>query len=131
MTNDKRNPDFDIREHLLPSFGVYLTDGPLRTIKVHFAPAVARYVQESEWHERLILTRQRDGSLLAEIPLASTEEFCSWILSFGRKAVVLEPEELRREIAEELRASLSAYESLEAHPRSRTDHRAGGPSVSV
>ena len=37
----RRPPDFDVRQHLLPSFGVYLTDGPLRTIKVRFAPAVA------------------------------------------------------------------------------------------
>ena len=70
----RRPPDFDVRQHLLPSFGVYLTDGPLRTIKVRFAPAVARYVQESEWHDRQTVTKQRDGSLLAEIQLVSDEK---------------------------------------------------------
>ena len=127
----RRPPDFDVREHLLPSFGVYLTDGPLRTIKVRFAPAVARYVQESEWHDRQTVTKQRDGSLLAEIQLASTEEYRSWILSFGRKAVILEPEDLRREIAEELQTTLLAYETRETGPRPSTNHRPGGRNVSV
>ena len=39
----------------------------------------------------------------------NTEEIKRWILSFGRHAVVLEPEELRREIREELGAMSAAY----------------------
>ena len=63
----RRPPDFDVRQHLLPSFGVYLTDGPLRTIKVRFAPASRTTSRNSEGHDRQTVTKHRDGSLLAEI----------------------------------------------------------------
>jgi proteasome accessory factor B len=104
-----RPPDFDIAAHLSPTFGVYLSDGELKTIKVRFAPAVTRYVLESSWHPTEVRIRQGDGSLLTEFQLSSVEEFRSWVLSFGRTAVILEPEELRREIAEELRAMAVLY----------------------
>jgi proteasome accessory factor B len=116
----RRPPDFDPAAHLASTFGVYLGDGNgdgvLTTIKVRFAPAVARYVLESKWHPSQVLTPQRDGSLLAEFQLASTEEFRSWVLSFGRKAVILEPEELRREVAEEIDAMRHAYDAGGASP---------------
>ena len=57
---------------------------------------MSRYVQESQWHASQKLTKQRDGSLLAEFHLDDTVEIKSWIMSFGRNAVVLEPEQLRK-----------------------------------
>ena len=71
---------------------------------------MARYVEESRWHPSQKLTRQKDGSLLAEFDLSSTEEIKGWILSFGRHAVVEEPEELRCEMEEELRQIVRNYE---------------------
>ncbi|MCC7084543.1 MAG: WYL domain-containing protein [Pirellulales bacterium] len=53
--------------------------------------------------------KQKDGSLLAEFQLSSIEEIKRWVLSFGRNAVVLEPEELRRDLASEISAMRSAY----------------------
>lgn len=93
---------------LKTSFGVFQGDGDY-TVKIRFAPAAARYVQEGAWPCCQHLTRQRDGSLLAEFRLSALEEIKSWVLSFGRKAVVLEPEILRREIADELEALTAAY----------------------
>jgi predicted DNA-binding transcriptional regulator YafY len=122
----RRPADFDIDAHLRPTFGVYLTDGDVRPIKVRFAPAAARYVEESGWHPTAVLTRQRDGGLLAEFELASTEEFRSWILSFGSKATVLEPEKLRRSVAAELHAMSLAYYNLEPVINRRIEEAAVG-----
>ena len=47
--------------------------------------------------------------MLAEFRLSGTEELKRWVLGFGAKAAVLEPESLRLEIAEELQALLTAY----------------------
>jgi len=55
------------------------------------------------------LTKEKDGSLLAEFDLGDTEEIMRWILSFGRHAEVLDPEELRRGIQAELETLLAAY----------------------
>jgi predicted DNA-binding transcriptional regulator YafY len=46
---------------------------------------------------------------LAEFRLSTTEEIKHWIMSFGRQAVVLAPDELRRAIAEEARAMAAAH----------------------
>ncbi len=106
----QRPEGFDLREHLARSFGVYQGDGECEVhVKVRFAPAVSRYVAESQWHPSQRLRKEKDGSLVAEFELGVTDEIKRWILSFGRHAEVLEPEELREELAEELEELLSAY----------------------
>ena len=92
--------DFDLQSHLAKSFGVFHGDGQVQ-VKVRFSAEVARYVTESNWHASQKLSPQRDGSLLAEFQLSSTEEIKRWILSFGRQAEVLEPAGLRMEICSE------------------------------
>jgi len=106
-----QRPDgFDLEKHLAGSFGIYHSYGEAEVrIQVRFSPAVARYVQESQWHASQKLTKQRDGSLLADFCLDDTAEIKSWIMSFGRNAVVLEPEKLRSEITAELQLLLKSY----------------------
>jgi proteasome accessory factor B len=122
---------FDLQSHLRGAFGVFHGDGDI-FVKIRFAPTVARYVQESRWHESQQLARQKDGSLLAGFRLSSTEEIKHWVLSFGRHAEVLEPRELREEIVEELRVLLGLMvpQPVEVHRvqesrlcRSRSDAR--------
>ena len=102
-------PDgFDLQDHLSKSFGIFHGEGDIR-IAVRFSPTVARYVQEKHWHESQKLAPQPDGSLLAEFRLGSTEEIKSWLLSFGKNAVVLAPESLRQEMTDEFEAALIQY----------------------
>jgi predicted DNA-binding transcriptional regulator YafY len=120
-----RPAGFTLAAHLAGSFGVYQGDGD-HTVKVRFAPSAARYVSEAAWNGCQRLTRQRDGSLLAVFRLSALEEIKSWVLGFGRKALVLEPEELRREIADELRALAAAYAA--PVPRDQPARRPGTTS---
>jgi len=107
----QRPDDFDLREHLTKSFGVYHGDGQGEVhVKVRFAPAVTRYVSESRWHPSQKLTPQKDGSLVAEFDLGDTEEIKRWVLSFGKHAVVMKPEQLREEITAELAALRDFYQ---------------------
>jgi len=100
---------FDIKKHLAKSFGIFHGEGDIH-VKVRFSPTVARFVQEGRWHETQRLTRQPDGSLLAEFDLSTTEELKHWILSFGKEAEVLEPEGLRREMVSEAKSIRARYE---------------------
>ena len=100
--------DFDLHEHLATSFGVYHGNGDVH-VKVRFSPDVARYVQESSWHKSQKLTKQKDGGVVAEFDLGDTEEIMRWVMSFGKHAEVIEPDELRAKIIEELNGALSAY----------------------
>lgn len=104
----ERPADFDLSRHFAKSFGVFQGDGNAH-VKVRFSPAVARYVQESNWHASQKLTKEKDGGVLAEFDLDGTEEIMRWILSFGKNAVVLEPEELIQEISKEAIAMTYAY----------------------
>jgi proteasome accessory factor B len=107
----ERPADFNVAEHLANSFGIFHGAGHV-TVKVKFLPAVARYVKESHWHDSQQLSPQKDGSLLAEFQLSSIEEIKHWLLGFGGKAIVLEPLELRQEIAAELHEMLAVYEGI-------------------
>lgn len=68
--------DFSLQSHLAESFGIFSGHGNIH-IKIHFAAAVARYVEEQRWHQSQILMPQPDGSLLAEFDLNATEEIKS------------------------------------------------------
>ena len=115
----QRPEDFDLRRHLAGSFGIYHGDGVAEIrIRVRFSSAVARYVQESHWHASQRLTKERDGSLLAEFCLDNTEEIKRWIMSFGQQAVVIEPESLRKEILAEIQPLVAAYGGRKTRPPS-------------
>lgn len=113
-----RPAEFDLVGHFAKSFGVFQGDGDVH-VKVRFARPVARYVSESKWHASQKLLRQKDGGVLAEFDLSSTEEIKRWILSFGQHAVVEEPEELRAAIVAELTALRGAYAKKVASPSGR------------
>ena len=104
----ERPSEFDLTSHFSKSFGVYQGDGEVH-VTVRFDPAVARYVQESAWHGSQKLTKEKDGSLLADFDLDGVEEIMRWILSFGKHAVVIEPEELREKIVQEIHQLGQSY----------------------
>lgn len=105
----QRPNGFSLEKFLAGSFGIYHGREDVR-VKVRFSPAVARYVTESRWHESQQMRAQRDGSLIADFRLTATEQIKSWIMGFGRHAVVLQPPSLRDEIAKEISALQVAYE---------------------
>ena len=125
-----RPPDFDTAAHLAASFGVYQNNVPITTVKVRFSPAAARYIGESRWHKSQRLTSEADGSVVAEFRLSGTEELKRWVMGFGSKAVVLDPESLRLEIVDELQTLLSAYHVKEMGTGRRTA-RANMPADAV
>jgi len=99
--------DFDFDQFVASAFGVISdTATPLR---IRFAPSMVPYVEERTWHPSQVLERTEDGSLELCMNVGSTAEVRNWILSFGANARVLEPESLREEIAQELRAACTNY----------------------
>jgi proteasome accessory factor B len=63
----RRPPDFDPAAHLAPTFGIYLEDGPLSTYKIRIAPAAARFVLESKFHQSQTV-KKRNGFTTRRIP---------------------------------------------------------------
>ena len=102
--------DFNTEDYQQTMFGIYhSTESNRVTVRVRFAPSVARYVQEQRWHVSQHSTIEKDGSVVVEFSVAETPEIKHWILSFGQCAVVLEPESLRQAVFEEVKKLYSVY----------------------
>lgn len=99
--------DFSLEDFMGPSFGVY--QGEPVYIKVWFHPDVSGYIKEKIWHESQQIHPQDDGSIIFEAEVAGIDEIRFWIMSWGSKAVVLEPESLRDEIRTEAEVMASRY----------------------
>ncbi len=103
----ERPADFSGREFMRTSFGAF--QGKPTRVKIRFSPQVAGYVKEKEWHESQVLSENRDGSVELEMEVAGTREIKLWVMGWGAQAVVLEPESLRKEIRDEIKAMQGQY----------------------
>ncbi|MDZ7697729.1 MAG: WYL domain-containing protein [Deltaproteobacteria bacterium] len=101
--------DFVLDDFMDSSFGIYQGE-PVR-IKVWFDPDVAGYVKEKIWHDSQEIHPQADGSIIFEAQVAGTDEIRFWIMTWGSKAKVLEPESLRQEIRAEAERLAKQYEA--------------------
>ena len=102
--------DFNLDDFMRPSFGVFQGE-PIK-VKIWFHTDVAGYIKEKIWHESQEIHPQDDGSIIFEAEVAGTEEIKFWIMSWGAKAEVLEPESLRDEIREEAEVILERYKKI-------------------
>jgi len=118
--------DFVPEEFMGPSFGVY--QGEPTHIKVWFHPDVAGYVKEKIWHDSQQIHAQSDRSIIFEAQVAGTDEIRFWIMTWGSKAKVLEPESLRQEIKLESEKMAKQYgspavaEKEDHHNRPKDSH---------
>jgi predicted DNA-binding transcriptional regulator YafY len=96
-------------EHLTEgAFG--LIRGEPTRVRIRFDSDVARYVQRRQWHPSQRFRRVEDGIEMT-MDVRGTTEVVSWVLGFGYKAEVIEPEDLRGAIRRE------------RGPRTRARHR--------
>ncbi len=99
--------DFDLENFMKPSFGVF--QGEPTKVKIQFSSDIAGYIKEKIWHESQEIYNQEDGSIIFEAEVAGTTEIKSWVMSWGSKAEVLEPESLKKEILSESELMVRAY----------------------
>lgn len=123
---------FDFDTYTASSFGV--TAEPATHVKIRFAKAVRTYVEERTWHPSQQLDTLSGGAIQLSMEVGDTTELRSWVLSFGGDAEVLEPDELRQEIGEELTRATQHYRKPGAagnrKPRGRKGSRRGTASSS-
>ncbi len=91
------------------SFGLFHGEFP-EAVRVRFAPGAARYARERLWHASQRCADLADGGCEMAWSVPITPDLRSWLLSFGPSVEVLEPDSLRRSVADDLRAAIAAYE---------------------
>ena len=100
---------FDFDTYIGSSFGV-IADQAVR-VRILFEPSWVTYVEERTWHESQSFKKGPGGRIELRMDVGSTPDLRSWILSFGSGAEVLEPAELRAEVARELEEARVRYKS--------------------
>jgi proteasome accessory factor B len=102
----ERPADFSINDYLEVGFRKYRGQGPAMTVRLRFTPAVAHLVRERQWHKTQELHEAADGSLELTFRVNHLLEVKRLVLWFGADCEVMEPEQLRAEIAAEARKIL-------------------------
>jgi len=85
-----------------------LIRGDMQRVRVFFDERVARFVRRRQWHPTQQI-RKVSGGIELTMEVAGLLEVTNWILGFGDKAIVLEPPELRADVAAELRRAAEHY----------------------
>lgn len=104
-------PNFDANTYLASAWGI-VAGGEAQTIKLRFDSEIAPIIEEVTWHPSQVTEQQEDGSLLMTLTVMNTVELQSWILGWGEKVKVLEPDELRRDIAKTAKAISRIYKAV-------------------
>ncbi|MFZ4594966.1 MAG: helix-turn-helix transcriptional regulator [Verrucomicrobiaceae bacterium] len=111
----ERNPRFNARDHLGGGFGVWSYDekpNHAHEISIRFEGYAARVVAERMWHSSQEIRKLKpDGSVIEfQAKLSGLEEITRWVLSWGSKAKVLGPTELKKRVREELEKMVQVSE---------------------
>lgn len=105
-TRFERPPDFDGRDHLRRSFGVWTTpeDEAPTLVRVRLKDYAARLARERRWHPTQEVRALNGRGTRVEVcfEAGALEEVVRWVLSFGSKAEVLGPPELKKMVRDEL-----------------------------
>jgi predicted DNA-binding transcriptional regulator YafY len=122
----KAPKDFDPEALLESAFNLTLDD-PI-TVRVRFSADQARYVKERRWAAKQRIADQKDGSVILTLETSGRWDVKRWLLGFGTDAELLEPADLRREIAADLRKLAKAYAAKQASAAAPRSTSATGTS---
>lgn len=102
--SSEKLPEIDFSNE---TFG-FIKSEPVK-VKILFKKKVATYVYDRKWSDDQKITLNDDGSLLLEFTSGNKYEVISFVLGFGKNAVLLEPASLKEEIAKEIETMQKAY----------------------
>lgn len=100
-------PEYQPEERFRGAFGI--VDEEPFAVRVRFTPAIAHAIVERSWHRSQQLKKLPDGSVELSFSAGGRMEILSWVLSYGSMAELLEPAELRAELAQTAAAMASVY----------------------
>lgn len=106
--NSKSIPKRELEGFVGQGYGIFVGN-KVHWAKLKFSAERARWVSRELWHPQQKASPQKDGSLILEVPFTDIRELSMDVLRQGRHVEVLEPKELRDEVASELRSALKAY----------------------
>lgn len=99
--------NFDPEKLIESAFDIVYGD-PI-DIRIRFSADQARYIKERKWSKTQKIEEQDDGSVILSMETSGWWDVKKWVLSYGPDAEVLEPEEMRKEIVDDLKNACERY----------------------
>lgn len=93
--------DFKLGEFLDKNWVVFR--GGNKQIKIKFSKKTAEFVRNIKWHANQSIEDEKDGTIIMSLFLDDFAEIKQWIMGFGAEVEVLEPKELRDDIADDIK----------------------------
>ena len=106
--NFKLPEDFSLSEELENAWGVEQGKEEME-VKVKFTGRAARFVPEYHWNDKQEIENISENEIIFKVKTSSREEIKKWILGYGSEAEVLQPEDLREEMQQEIEKILKNY----------------------
>jgi len=100
--------DFDGPALLAGAWGIWF-GGDSEEVVLRFCAAATRRVKETRWHPSQSLEDLPDGGCLLRLRVAEPLEMVHWVRGWGPQVEVLEPPEMRAQLAAEAAQTLALY----------------------
>lgn len=102
---------FSPEEYMKRAFGLY-RGGKSQNIVVKIDPVQSKWIRELKFDQEenvVKIENHEDGSMTVTFKVENTSEIRRWILQYGHRMEVIEPESFRNEIMEEIRKMREVY----------------------
>lgn len=99
--------EYQPEEQFRGAFGI-VSEEPL-AVRLRFSATVAGSIAGRLWHPTQKIKKLRNGGIELSFAAGGRMEIISWILSYGSHVELLEPPQLRRELAETTRSMAAIY----------------------
>jgi len=97
-------------QELAAGYGIF-AGSRTQTAVLRFEPTRARWVSRETWHPEQKGRLEPDGCWVLEVPYSDPRELVMDILKYGADVEVLGPEDLRRQVAAQIRDAAGIYRS--------------------
>lgn len=108
--------DFQIDQYFQGEFGIF-KDAKPRKVVIDFDAKAAEYVRMRKVHASQKLAAIAGGGVRLTMTVGNLTQLISWVLEWGPRAKVIEPEELADRVREELEGALAHYGVAPKKPR--------------
>jgi predicted DNA-binding transcriptional regulator YafY len=101
--------EFRVEDYMGGSFRAVRGDGDHRVV-LRFKADFAGRIAEKVWHASQTIEPMTDGGLILRFEVSDLREVKRWVMFWGAECTVLEPDDLRRAVGEELHLLMARYD---------------------
>lgn len=107
-TRFERPPTEQLLQRIEESWGIWGSAEPVKLVRLRFHPRVRDRLNETRWHPTQQLT-YGDNWVYWQAQIAEPQEMLPWIRGWGADVEVLEPEDIREQVASEAERTARLY----------------------